>query len=58
MKIPWEFEEVVALIAFYNEDNNNLDSAKIDLFTNTLHKRASILGIEADSKFRNSTVLK
>jgi len=61
IRINWEVEEIVALIAIYNKScmdpSINIDNELAALST-ALNRRANILGIQHDEKFRNMNGMK
>ena len=63
IKVNWELEEVVAIVDIYfRYENETLSNAELknalQTLSLTLNKRADILEIKHDSKFRNFTGIK
>ena len=61
IKVKWSVEEMVYLTDFYfnNKDNYTEDiNAKLSRVSEVLNRRADLLGIEHDEKFRNISGLK
>ena len=54
-KINWSVEEAVALMSLYVENGFKIpiDENKVEKLSNTLKKRAKILNLDIDEKFRN-----
>lgn len=56
IKVSWDVEEIVALIDIYRRVNDGIVTdinAELMLLSKKLHKRASILKIDHDEKYRN-----
>ena len=54
-KINWSVEEAVALMNLYIENDSKIpvDENKVEKLSNILKKRAEILNLDIDEKFRN-----
>lgn len=54
-KVNWSVEEAVALMNLYIENDSKIpvDENKVENLSNILKKRAEILNLEIDEKFRN-----
>ena len=54
-KVNWSVEEAVALMNLYIENDSEIpvDANKVEKLSNILKKRAEILNLDIDEKFRN-----
>ena len=60
-KVRWEIDEAVAIVNLYYKYKNNLISdleTELRTLSQMLNKRADILGIEHEDKYRNYTGVK
>lgn len=59
-KVPWDLEEAVALFDLYFKNGSQLKvpSEEIAKLSKAYKKRANVLGLETDEKFRNIAGLK
>ena len=60
-RIPWELEEMVAMVDLYYRDKNGLVesiSDELKELSRKLNKRADTLGIDHDEKYRNNNGMK
>ena len=60
-RVPWEQEEMVAMVDLYYRDKNGLVeniSDELKELSRKLNKRADTLGIDHDEKYRNYNGMK
>lgn len=55
LKVKWDIEEAVALMNLYFENDCKIpvEPEKVKRLSTLLNKRAKLLGLETDDKFRN-----